>query len=310
LAAAISLVLLAGGPAFGQCPPPPVPFCNPYEDNNGPLLKGDPCLDSPCWAPPGWFFGVELDVVGSHVKNRLVGQIGDDTVHVPSADLDWTVSPRFELGYRFAAGWGELLLTYKFLATSGTQTQSGFDGDDQLAVLHSRLNINAWDLDYATREYSLWPCCDMRWRAGVRLAGVFFDSVENNSFSEQRESNYFFGAGPHVGLDVRRFVMGTGVQLIGRVETAFLIGETHQSFEEELTIPGVASIGAANRQSQTEVVPWLNIQAGVGWTPPDFDRLTVSAGYTYEVWWDMADVGNSRASITAQGIFFRAEVRY
>jgi hypothetical protein len=321
----------AGCAVIGQ---PPLAHCNPYEDCNGPLLKCNPCLDSPAWAPPGWFFGMELDIVGSHIKNRLVGQVGDDTLHVPTAELDGTVAPRFEVGYRFAQGAGELLLAYRFLSTSGSQKETNFDGTSELGQsfntfaqliqnnpaiasllgpinLHTRLDINAWDIDYGSREYSLWPCWDMRWRAGVRFAGIYFDSTESNAVLQQKVSNYYFGVGPHIGLDLRRFIMGTEFQLIGRIESALLIGQAWQTFEEQVTIPGVGSaFAASNRSNQQLVAPWLNVQLGVGWTPHNFDHFTFSAGYTFEVWWDIADVGDSRGNITDQGVFLRAELRF
>jgi hypothetical protein len=317
--------------------PPPLAHCNPYEDCNGPLLMGNPCLDSPAWAPPGWFFGMELDIVGSHIKNRLIGQVGVDTLHVPTAELDWTVSPRFEVGYRFTQGAGELLLAYKFLSTSGTQKQTSFDSTSDLGQtfnnfgpqfqgngigaviaplmgpidLHTRLDINAWDIDYGSREYALWPCWDMRWRAGVRLAGVYFDSTESDGILQQKVSNFYFGAGPHIGLDLRRFIMGTEFQVIGRIESAFLIGQAWQTFEEQVYVPGYGLVFAANnRNNQQLVVPWLNVQLGVGWTPHNFDQFTFSAGYTFEAWWDFADVGDSRGNITDQGVFVRAELRF
>jgi Legionella pneumophila major outer membrane protein precursor len=322
LAAVFLLAVQAVQPAFGQeghnapqAPPPTGrviggPPCNPYEDCNGPLLKGDCCLDSPSWAPPGWFFGVETDLVGSHIKNRLVNQVGNDKVHLPTAELDWTVSPRFEVGYRFAQGAGELLLAYKFLVTTGTGTLPDFDAADNPANLHSRLDINVWDFDYGSREYSLWPCWDMKWRAGVRMAGVFFDSTATSQLLEQHVSNYFFGAGPHLGLDLRRFVAGTGLQFMARMETAFVIGQTMQTFEEAVSVPGVGSVAGANRFSETLIAPWLGVQAGVGWTPPGLEQLTVSAGYSFECWWDLADIGQSRGDITTQGVFFRAEIKY
>jgi Legionella pneumophila major outer membrane protein precursor len=317
-----SLPMLAPGQGMAQpaatggatacvfCNQPDACHCNPYEDNNGPLLKCNPCLDSPAWAPPGWFCALEADLVDPHIKNHLVGQVGNDTIHLPTAQLDWTVSPRFEAGYRFAEGAGELLLSYKFLVSTGTETLANFDSAGDPGNLHSRLNINAWDIDYASREYCLWPWCDMKWRAGVRLAGVFFDSTATSPLLEQHESNYFFGAGPHIGLDLRRFVKGTGIQLIGRVESAFLVGESHQSFDETVSAVGIPPVSGADRQTVELVAPWLGVQAGVGWTPPGLDQLTISAGYTFECWWDLADVSNSRGDITAQGVFFRAEFRY
>jgi Legionella pneumophila major outer membrane protein precursor len=317
-----SLPMLAPGQGMAQpaaaggttacvfCNQPDASHCNPYEDNNGPLLKCNPCLDSPAWAAPGWFCALEADLVGSHIKNHLTNEVGADTVHLPTAELDWTVSPRIELGYRFTEGAGELLLAYKFLVTTGTETLADFDAAGDPGNVHSRLDINAWDLDYGSREYSLWPDWDMKWRAGVRLAGLFFDSAATSPLLDQHVANYYFGAGPHVGLDLRRFLKGTGLELFSRLESAFLMGQGHQSFTEVVTPVGGAPVSGATPLSDPLVVPWLGVQAGLGWVPPGFDQLTISAGYTLEVWWDMADIAGSRGDITNQGVFFRAEIRY
>src|SRR6516164_3936047 len=64
------------------------PACAPYEDDNGPLLKGSPFLDWPACAPPGCFGAIELDLVGPHIKNRLTGSVtvngATDQVHLPT----------------------------------------------------------------------------------------------------------------------------------------------------------------------------------------------------------------------------------
>jgi Legionella pneumophila major outer membrane protein precursor len=294
------------------CNHPDASHCDCHEDNNGCLLMGNPCLDSPAWAPPGWYFALEADVVGTHIKNALTNQItiggAAATVQLPTAPLDWTASPKIQMGYRFGEGAGEFLLSYKFLITSGTETLT--DAGGGLDNLHSRLDINAWDIDYASREYSLWPCWDMKWFAGVRMAAIFFDSTQTSPVVDQHASDFYFGAGPHFGLDLRRFIRGTGVELIGRVETAFLIGEGDQSFGETISPAGAPPASGFSHISDPLVVPYLSVQAGVGWVPPGFDQITFSAGYTLEIWWDMADIGNSRGDITSQGVFLRAEYRY
>ena len=43
-----------------------------------------------------------------------------DVVSVPMAELNWTVSPRFELGYRLPSGFGEVDVAYRFLLAEGT----------------------------------------------------------------------------------------------------------------------------------------------------------------------------------------------
>jgi hypothetical protein len=303
----------AGFNGYAGFSPASAPHCNCNEDNNGFLLKCDPCLDSPAWAPPGWFVGAEADLVTAHIKNGLQGQVTvggtTDTFHLPIAELGWTVAPRIELGYRFAEGAGELLFAYKFLTTSAGETLADFDAAGDPANLRSRLTINAWDIDYGSREYSLWPYCDMKWRAGFRVAGVFFDSTATSPLLEQHEANYFVGAGPHLGLDLRRFFKGTGLELFGRFETAFLIGEGSQSYDDVVSAVGVAPVGGANRNTIPLLAPWASVQAGIGWVPPGFEQLTLSAGYTLEGWWDLQTLTNS-SSVAVQGVFFRAEFRY
>ena len=38
------------------------------------------------------------------------------------ATLNWTVSPRFEAGYRLPSGFGEIDVSYRFLLTEGAGT--------------------------------------------------------------------------------------------------------------------------------------------------------------------------------------------
>jgi hypothetical protein len=291
----------------------PAPCCNPYEDHNGPTLRGDPLLDDKCDSPPGWFGAVELGIVGAHVRNRLVSDVaiagGTDTVHLPTADLDWTVSPRFEVGYRLPQAAGEFLLAYRFLVTSGSQDIPGFDAAGNAGALHSRLDLHAWDFDYANWENSLLPWCEMRWRVGARLAAVYFDSTAASPLLEQHTGNDFVGAGPHAGLDVRHDLGETGLAVFGRVEGAFLVGRSSQSFEEVL-LPGPGAVGGATRALQTNAAPWLNLQVGAEWVPAGNERLRLSAGYTFERWWNFADVAGSRGDLTVQGVFLRGEIRY
>src|SRR5439155_9662387 len=125
-----------------------------------------------------------------------------DLIQLPTAELDWAGSPRFELGYRLAECFGAFSVAYRFFSTEGEAALPNFDLDGGL--LRSRLDVNVVDLDYSSRELSLGPNWDMQWRVGVRFGDVFFDSHAESLFFEQRASNNFFGAGPHVGLHLGR----------------------------------------------------------------------------------------------------------
>src|SRR5437870_2176455 len=81
---------------FQQPSPRPAYTCDLLP---GPYFELDPRLDPPWLPAPGWFTDIELAILGPHVKNRLTDLVRlgirmPDTIHVPSADLDWTVAPR------------------------------------------------------------------------------------------------------------------------------------------------------------------------------------------------------------------------
>lgn len=297
-------------------PGPPMPACfAPYQDCNGPLLKGDPLLDSQ--APLGWFASFELSLLAPHIKNRLSSEVTIDgfypnTVHLPTAELCWTGSPRIELGYRLPQASGEFLVAYRSLVTSGRAEYLNFDLDGSAGRLYSALNLNVVDLDYGSRHIPLDSHWDMHWRIGARLASVFFDSEAIGMFLEQHTSNNFLGAGPHTGLDFRRTLGPGGLQLVGRIEGAAVIGRIHQSFGESVFWqPDNMLYGAAVNVSQLQVVPVLGLELGLGWAPPCWEhRCQFFLGYQFENWWYLGAAGDSKAELTLQGILLRAECRY
>jgi hypothetical protein len=94
------------------------------------------------------------------------------------------------------------------------------------------------------------------------------------------------------------------VGLFGKIDAAGVLGKVQQGFAE--TIPGPVS--AFTRQTMYNASMMLNVQAGIGWTPRDNWRI--SAGYTYEHWWDAAFANASRGDVATQGIFFRGEWKF
>jgi hypothetical protein len=295
------------------------PACAPYEDHNGPLLVGDPLLDGP--AGVGWLGAVDVGVFAPHVRNNVAGQalLSNGTtslVSLPSAPMNWAVSPRFEVGYRFGEGAGELILAYRFVVSQGDQTMTGIDPATLTlftAPLHSRLDMQIADLDYGSYERSLGPLCDMKWRVGLRLADIYFDSRAANATLDLHTSSRFIGVGPHVSLDLRRNIVDTGLALFARIDASSPIGRTAQTFEEVTTVPG-ASAGGAGTQGTYYPPLSLAVQLGVSWLPGRPDGLRVTAGYTYEHWWDTGTLFStpplSRADLFLQGVFLRAEWNY
>jgi hypothetical protein len=304
---------------------PPLSTAPPPTSHPPVLLfsERDPLLERPELPPPGWFFGVETAWVVPHVKNRLVGDVlidgvQLDTVHVPPAELDSTIAPRFEIGYRLPNGLGEFLLTYRFLVSEGTIF---FTDSDGLTGVKSRLNLNVFDFDYANRECSLAPYWDMQWKVGVRLAGIYFDSRSNlqtlpDMFAalsvERQASNNFWGAGPHVGLCLTRKLDVPGMTLFANVEGATLLGQIRQQFSERFSFAGVPNVqfGGVNAFTRSQAVPTLNFQVGLGWSPPGWSQLRYSLGYEYEHWWSVGQANGSSAEVWDQGLFLRGEFIY
>jgi hypothetical protein len=295
--------------------PPPVP---------GPYFEVDPLLDPPELPPPGWFTNLEAGVVGPHVKNKVTldnALPGGASLRLPSASLDWTVSPRVAVGYRLPAGFGEISLGYRFLASEGTGTTLG---QDSLATLRSRLDLNLIDLDYASREFSLWPCWEMTWWFGLRWAYVYFDSRADEPFAaaatgsgifETRTSNSYVGFGPHAGLGLERNLGETGLAVVGRVDGWISLGRIRQGFFETSTTPGPNGLPLAGetRLSSSQAVPSINVQLGLGWQPPGWCHTHVFAGYVYEYWWNAgreSSTLDSRGEVSDQGILFRAEFNF
>jgi hypothetical protein len=313
----LSALLLAGHALLAQSLPPPVPvpativttacqFDGPA-DRNDHTLVGNPLLDGPR-DNLGWFATVDLNFLASHVNNQLVAPVAVgpvlDQVSLPSANLHWTLSPRFELGYRCGQGTGEFVVSYRFLAASGSTTTPAFDVAGNPGALRSRLAFNVIDLDYANQEFSLQPWFDMKWRVGVRLANLYFDSEEASPLLQQHETNYFFGAGPHTALELWRPLAESRFSLFGKLDAACPMGRVQQGFEE--TVPG--PISGFTRQSQFMPSFMLQVQAGIAWSPTDNWRF--SAGYTYEHWWDAAFVNASRGDVWTQGVYLRGEWRF
>ncbi|HLN27462.1 MAG TPA: Lpg1974 family pore-forming outer membrane protein [Gemmataceae bacterium] len=309
------------GSLFQQPGPTPPYTCEPLA---GPYFQPDARLDPPSQPPLGWFTDAELDIVGPHVKNRLtdsvtVGSRPPDIVHLGSADLDWTASPRFEVGYRLPAGFGAFALSYRFLATDGSGT---IQGPDAPASLTSRLDVNVVDLDYVSWEFftEQWPYCHMKWFFGVRYADVFFDSLAAEPFAaaaagsgifETRVSNNFSGAGPHAGVELTRSLGGSGLALTARCDGALVFGQLHQHFFENSTTLDASGqpLSGLTQESNPQTVPIINVLLGLSWKPPALPNASFSLGYVYEYWWDVGrlSTNTSRGEMSDQGIQFRAE---
>ena len=316
-------------PASLTAAAPPPSTVSPQAPLDMPYFMPDPVLDPPQFPAPGWFGGAEVDIVHPHIKSGLTDTVQNSaqaaagtatTVALPVASLDWTVSPRVFVGYRLPAGFGEISLGYRGLASDGNEQ---FEDVDGLAPLRTRLDFNVIDLDYASREFSLWPHCEMKWIVGIRTLFLFFDSQSVESFAEaaagsgifqMRESNNLWGMGVHTGLELSQRVPDTGISLVARGDITSYLGKLHQNFFTLSTTlgPDGEPLAGETREENGIAAPIVSFQVGVNWQPESYKSLTVFLGYQYEYWWEVGNliIGSSRADISDQGIVLEAAFRY
>ena len=335
----VAAVLWCIAPCGAQAqpaPPAPVPVQFPLDPGPPPPVLGGPApFPGPSMpAPPplfarqdpgrsGWvdaasgdagpFFNFELGILKPSFKNQLSGSLifsdgSTSTLQVPQADLAWNVAPRFEMGYRFADGFGDLSASYRFLISEGSNDAPTVFGASHI---RSRLDLNQFDFDYTASRYSPGPFWDLTWRVGARLADVYFDSQQDLGFASLQSSNNFIGAGPHFGMDAeRRFGLVPGLAAFGRIDGAVLVGQVHQKFHEDLAQGDGMVFSGDNSQQRTQSVPVLTMQAGFTFTPPRMDFVHFTAGYEFERWWNIGRINDSRGELTDQGVFLRGEFDY
>jgi Legionella pneumophila major outer membrane protein precursor len=288
-----------------------------------PYFDCDPRLDPFCLPQPGWLADVEVDVNQPHVSNGIhdtvtLGGITSQ-VKLGSARLDWTGSPRVELGYRLPDGFGEFDISYRFLGARGTGTVEGPGAaPDGPASLVSRLDIQVADLQYASNEISICTWW-MKWHLGLRGTDVFFDSradedpavaAGGSGVFERRMTNSFWGIGPSWALDLERRIGDSGFTVVGRLDGAIFLGRLEQGFFE------VATTGASAQtiRSNPEPVPTVDWSIGIAWRPPSCQALRCFIGYQGEGWWDVGSFegagSGSGAQIYTEGVLFRVDYNY
>lgn len=298
-------------PASLFAPPPPPQRA--FFRVNEPYFVPDRLLDDPRLGAPGWFGGVELQIVKPHLLPELsssqqtVGAV--TTVKLPATPLDWAVAPRFFLGYRLPSGFGALTVSERFLDTSGSQRIGTANGP---ANLSSRLSFNIVDLDYNSRELSLGPAWDMQWFAGARILSMFYDSKLNGSaaqaagsgFSQMRQFNNLAGGGPHVALEVARRLADSGWSLNLRTDFSSVFEGSHVGFSTLSATPGPNGRPMARQTVLygTQDSPILYFRAGVSWQPPpNFGSSRFFLGYQYERFWALNRLAGNGPSTPSNG---------
>jgi hypothetical protein len=300
-------------------PPPPLPAPAPTQAK----LEGeepDPYLHPPGQPPAGWFVEGLTIIQKPHLKDVvtntvIINNVTIGPIQLPRADYAWTASPQMTVGYHLPRGMGDLLVAYRSLATDGSMD---VNGGTVLVHLHSRLDLNQLDFDYANREFPPASWWDMRWRVGLRLVNMFFDThasqpavdlVLGPGLLQQNSSNYLEGAGPHAGLELARRFGDESLALYGMLDWSSIWDHLHQEVGQAFTVTPTTGVAGSNTARTTQGVGILQSQAGLRWQPPDCHNAAIFLGYNFEMWLQVGRNDNvgSKATFYSHGIFLRAE---
>jgi hypothetical protein len=248
---------------------------------------------------PGLFFGAEVSLVGPSLSNWTF-QAGPPGTRLSNADLNWTVSPEFTLGYRFCRG-NELLLAYQFLESSGNGVIDGVN-------VHSHANAQRFDVDYASAVFMPEECWRVQVQFGGRFARVRLNSEADDGVDTAAWSNLFNGGGPHLGVDVWRALGDRGLALFGKIDGGLLFGDGRQKFTFD---------GAPAEINGPELTPTLDLEAGLSWVVPGCrQHLRLDAGYRFEAWWFVPDGNNNdqayftHMNLLEHGPFIRGQLSF
>ena len=291
---------------FVQEPPAPAaPFIPPPDVPSGPPTTAMEVFTRP---ERLFAFTMEGQLLFPVIHQRLQAPITvpnfyTDTAHLPFVDQGLAGAIVFNL--RMKALGGEVGVTYRYLATEGNSTLSGFDplGD---VPFRSRLDMHHLDFDYSTRDYDVYPRWLVRGDVGARLASVFFDMQASGFFYDRQISNYFFGAGPHAGLRLTRTLGDSGIALMSRVDAGAVIGSVHQQFRDTVLDGNGTALGFGyTSQRVTRGVPVLVFELGFGAAPGNNIWGQWQVGYQFEQWWAIGTTGGSSADLVNQGMYAR-----
>jgi Legionella pneumophila major outer membrane protein precursor len=255
------------------------------------------------------------------------------------------------MGYHLTQCGGDINFTYWNLQSTAATTIGPADvtgatniilgqaqnnpADGQFLNAQAGVRVNLFDIDFS--KYLIYGgpgapgCCprwDMRWFAGARIAQV--NRFDNNQVTNSDGSATalgminanFYGAGPKVGLQIRRYIgESQRLSVYAKGSMSLLLGQFHGTRTQ--SIPGdtftPTSITSAV-DNTSRVIPVTDIEVGGSYQvmPSAF----ISAGYFVQAWWDLGygetiGTGNGLAPFGSldtsnimawTGLFVRAEL--
>jgi hypothetical protein len=295
---------------------------------DAPYFIPDPQLDFAPFAQPGWFAGAEVQIVKPHLINgsfnsvfpgRIVnnanGQFplggNSSVVKLPAGPLDWTASPRVFAGYRLPAGFGEFMIAYRHLGTTGSSSAPDVTGPINL---RTHFAFDQLDLDYNSRELSLWPSWDMKWTLGLRMLFLASDTLGTQPFDQAsapggsgivyaRQASNLFAIGPHSALELIHRLGNSGWALYYRTDfgAGFSYVNANWFTASSTRGPNGRPIPGQTYGFGHQAIPMINGRAGITWQPAPSSFARVFIGYQYEVFWDLSRLPQSNGTPFSPG---------
>jgi hypothetical protein len=289
LAAASAQTVTVDGPA------PTVSFAIP--DPRTLDVPAVPRDDWPFAPPPGWFVNLEMAAVTTHVDLGIYGP-PPPTLN----NLDWTVLPKAELGYRFESG-EAVLFEYRYL---GAVANAGTSVGEPLTEDHDTFLANQFTLDYQSRVYQPWCGTAFQWQAGVRIASLSYTMLDHwDGVEADRWRQSIVAAGPHVAIKPAVQIGDGGLTAFVFVDGSELVGRRTQDWQSTAVAgDGIGATITGGHDYALSAALEVGWEAGLNYTPPTCPWLRLSGGYQGEcVFW----VGRS---FTQQGPFVRLGIGF
>jgi hypothetical protein len=246
-------------------------------------------------------------------------------VALPGPKLNWTVAPRFEIGYRLPSGFGAFSIADRFFSTDGVGSLVGPNG---LGKETGHLGTNYTDFDYTSHEYTPWEKWGMMWRLGTRLAyadirsqffGPFAAAAAGNGVRAALQNTSTRGLGPHFGVVLDRRIGQNGLAFISKIDYALVFSQERQTFGAATTamLPSGGRDFGILRSNFYQLISILNFQVGLGYQPPQYPNVRVFAGYVLEAWYSTetnsnasGGLGAGRGMFTDQGVALQLGINF
>ncbi|MDX1945751.1 MAG: hypothetical protein SFU86_10175 [Pirellulaceae bacterium] len=288
----------------------------------------------------GWFINAEATLYFPQISPSFnSGTYLQPTFATPvtlgASDLDRSIMPKLELGYRYEHGLGDIRAGYRYLGSSGSEALGGgYDSSGQ-GTLSSEYQIHVLDVDLNILEFNseglplfmplvlapgrlglgkplhkgfLLPPLEYRMYFGARVATFFYESIGSGDLMTESVTNTFQGAGVHFGWDMNQQLRTDWPLFLHmRAEGSGIFGLLSQRFSRTT----LADSATGGFKSDGIGVPTVDLEIGLAWAPhwPYRDTRFLLA-YRYEEWFSWANTSDSQAELYLNGILLRGEYKF